>query len=294
MRVGIVGVGPMGQAFAENLIKAGFSVQGYDVDPKRVEEFKERGGEAVDSPAAVAREVRWVITSLPKSNVVRDVTLGPGSIAEGAEPGLIVVDTSTSLPQESRSLGADLAARGIRFLDASVSGTGATALEKDVVVLAGGEKADFESCRPLFEGFSRKAYHLGPLGSGAQAKLAINVAVVGNRLALAEALIFGIKAGMEPEALLAVLKDGSSYSRAMDLKGKKMIQGDFTPESRLGASVDGCALLLEQGRQLGAPLFLTSVYAQIAQAGVHMGFGDADPASLIEVLRMMAGLARRG
>jgi 3-hydroxyisobutyrate dehydrogenase-like beta-hydroxyacid dehydrogenase len=80
----------------------------------------------------------------------------------------------------------------------------------------------------------------------------------------------------------------------MDLKGKKMIQGDFTPESRLGASVDGCALLLEQGRQLGAPLFLTSVYAQIAQAGVHMGFGDADPASLIEVLRMMAGLARRG
>jgi 3-hydroxyisobutyrate dehydrogenase-like beta-hydroxyacid dehydrogenase len=119
-------------------------------------------------------------------------------------------------------------------------------------------------------------------------KLVINVAVVGNRLALAEALTFGTTAGMDPEAVLAILKDGSSYSRAMDLKGEKMVQREYTPESTLAASLHGSELLLAEGRRVGAPMFLVSLYGQIAQIGVGMGYGPADPASVIEALRNLA------
>ena len=118
--VGLVGMGLMGQAFSKNLLDAGFKVQGYDVDEKRMRELHERGGTPVESPAAAARGVRWIITSLPNSDIVREVALGANGIAEGAEgarEGLIFADASTSRPEDSQKLGAELAARGIRFLD---------------------------------------------------------------------------------------------------------------------------------------------------------------------------------
>lgn len=290
--IGIVGIGAMGRGFAANLLKAGFMVQGFDLDDQRLEELERWGGKAKDSAAAATRGATWVITSLPKHEVVYEVALGPAGIVEGAERGLIFIDTSTSLPEQSKTLNSELAKQGIRFLDASVSGTGATVMDKDVVVLAGGDREDFDDCTVLFDGFSRQAYHLGPVGSGALGKLVINVAVIGNRLALAEALTFGITAGMDADKVLAVLKDGSSYSRAMDLKGEKMIRKDYRPESTLEASLHGCTLLLEQGRRVGTPMFLTSLYAQIAQVGVGQGYADVDPASLIEVLLNMAKTSR--
>lgn len=291
--VGIVGIGAMGRGFAKNLLEAGFRVQGFDLDPVRLAELEERGGHVVQNPAEAAHGASWVLTSLPDHETVREVLFGVGGIVDGAEPGTIVVDTSTSLPQQSQALAGALDEHGIRFVDASVSGTGATVLHKDVVVLAGGDAGDVAACRTLFDGFCRQAYHLGPVGSGALGKLVINVAVVGNRLALAEALTFGTQAGVDPEVMLQILKDGPSYSRAMDLKGEKMIRGDYRPESTLFASWHGCELLLEQGRGVGAPMFLTSLYAQVAQIAVGLGYGDADPAALIEALRHVAHAKRR-
>jgi 3-hydroxyisobutyrate dehydrogenase-like beta-hydroxyacid dehydrogenase len=292
--VGLVGVGAMGRGFGKNLLAAGYAVRGFDLDPRRLDELAAWGGVGVGSPSEAAAGAGWVITSLPTHEAVLDVALGARGIVEGAAEGMILIDTSTSLPEQSRSLGAELAARGIRFVDASVSGTGATVMSRDVVVLAGGDPDTVSACRSLFEGFSRQAYHLGPVGSGALAKLVINVAVVGNRLALAEALTFGIAAGMDPDAVLAILKDGPSYSRAMDLKGEKMIRGDYRPDSTLAASLHGCHLLLQQAQRAGAPLFLASLYTQIAQLGVNLGYADQDPASVIEPLLCMADPARRG
>lgn len=292
MRVGIVGIGAMGRGFATNLLGAGFIVQGYDRDSHRLNEFERAGGQPKASPAAATRDADWVLTSLPKHEVVRDAVFGPAGIVEGAKAGLILIDTSTSLPEQAKALGADLAKHNVRFLDASVSGTGATVMSKDVVLLVGGDRADFDACAALFGGFSRRAHHLGPVGSGALGKLVVNVAVVGNRLALAEALTLGMAAGMDPATVLDILKDGSSYSRAMDLKGEKMIRKDYQPESTLGASLHGCSLLLEQARCVGAPMFLTSLYSQIAQVGVNQGYGEADPASVIEVLLKMTDLTQ--
>ncbi len=291
--VGIVGIGLMGQSFTVNLLRAGFTVRGYDVDEGRMKEFKDQGGTPVSSAAEAARGARWVITSLPNSSVVREAVLGPGGIAEGAKKGLILADTTTSRPEDSVSLGAELSRRGIRFLDAAVSGTSTMARKKDLVVIAGGEREDFEACRSLFDGFSKVAYHMGPVGSGALTKLIINLVLMCNRLGLAEGLVLGMKAGMNMESLLAALKDGAAGSKAMDQKGERMIKGNYDPESHLTTSLKDVRLMLEQGQRYGVPMFLANIYAQVVQIGVQLGYGKFDPACMIEVLRGMAGLPER-
>lgn len=287
MRVGLIGVGAMGSGFARNLLDAGYDVVGCDRQPQRLDALVARGGTAAATPAEASRGATWVVTSLPGPDDVRAVVLGPGGIVEGAAPGTTIVDTSTSLPEHSRRLAAALDERDLGFVDASISGTGATVMTKDIVMLVGGSDTEVARCDELFRAICRRYHHLGPTGSGALAKLVVNVAVVGNRLALAEALTFGISAGMDAGAVLEVLKDGSSYSRAMDLKGEKMIRRDYEPESTLGASVKGASTLLDHGREIGAPMFLTGLYAQIAQVAVRLGYESADPASVIEALRHM-------
>ena len=289
--VALIGIGAMGRGFARHLLDAGYVVRGYDVDRARVAEFASWGGAPTDTAAQAARGVDWVVTSLPKHEHVRDVLFGHDCVRDGSHPGQMVIDTSTSLPEQSRALADELSEAGLRFIDASVSGTGSTVMDKDVVALVGGADADVREAEPLLRTFSRRVYHLGPVGSGALGKLIINVVVVGNRLALAEGLNFGMATGMNTEVLLQILKDGPTYSRAMDLKGEKMIRGDYTPESTLSQSLAGTSLLLAQAQELGVPLFLTALYSQIAQAGVNLGYGASDPAALIEALR---ALSRRG
>lgn len=291
--VGIVGMGLMGQAFVHHLLRSGFKVQGYDIDAKRMAQLHERGGTPVESPAAVARGARWVITSLPTSDIVREAVLGANGVAQDAAQGLILADASTSRPEDSEKLGAELARRGIRFLDACVSGTSAMAWKKDLIVIAGGTPEDFAASKPLFDGFSRAAYRMGPVGSGAITKLIINLILFGNRLALAEGLVLGMKAGMAGESLLQVLQDAACSSKTMIDKGPKMLNGDYSPEGLVRISLKDARLTLEQGTRLGAPMLVTSLWTQLQQAAYQQGLAEVDSTAFIEVLRGMAGLSRR-
>ena len=169
-RVGIVGIGLMGSAISGNLLDAGYEVQGFDLDGKRVDEFVERGGISAESPSAAADGVNWLITSLPTSDIVREVIFGNNGIMESAKEGLILADATTSIPEDSERLGKELAEKGIRFLDAAVSGTSAMAWKKDLIIIAGGEQEDFDACKPYFDGFSRASYLMGAVGSGALTK----------------------------------------------------------------------------------------------------------------------------
>lgn len=292
-RVGLVGLGLMGSAFSHHLLAGGFQVQGFDIDEKRGREFHERGGSPVESPAAAARGARFVLTSLPNSDIVREVVLGPNGIAQGAGPGLIVADASTSRPEDSERLGAELAKRGIGFLDAAVSGTSAMAWKKDLIVIAGGSREHFDACKPLFDGFARAAYRMGPVGSGAMTKLVINLVLFGNRLALAEGLVFGQKAGLESEALLEVLKDGACSSKTMIDKGPKMLKGDYSPEGQVKISLKDARLALEQGQRFGAPMFVGALWAQLQQSAYQQGLAEQDSSAFIEVLRQLAGMPKR-
>jgi 3-hydroxyisobutyrate dehydrogenase-like beta-hydroxyacid dehydrogenase len=222
------------------------------------------------------------------------VALGAKGIAEGAAKGLIFADASTSRPEDSQKLGAELAARGIRFLDAAVSGTSAMAQKKDLIVIAGGEAEDFKAAEPMFAGFSRAAYHMGPAGSGAMTKLVINLVLFGNRLALAEGLVLGTKSGLQTDNLLKVLQDGACSSKTMIDKGPKMLKGDFTPEGHVKTSLKDGRLALEQGARFGAPMLVTSLWTQLQQAAYQQGLADVDSSAFIEVLRGMAGLPKRG
>jgi len=292
-RIGIVGVGLMGSAFSHHLIESGFEVRGFDLDEKRMAQLHERGGQPVESPAAAADGARWMLTSLPNSDIVREVVLGKNGIAEGAGRGLILADATTARPQDSQALAAELAQRGIRFLDAAVSGTSAMAWKKDLIVIAGGAPEDFEACKPLFAGFSRAAYRMGDVGAGAMTKLIINLVLFGNRLALAEGLVLGMKSGMDCESLLAVLQDGACASKTMIDKGPKMLKGDYTPEGQVKISLKDGRLALEQGARVGAPMLVASLWTQLQQAAYQQGRADDDSVAFIEVLRLMAGLPAR-
>jgi 3-hydroxyisobutyrate dehydrogenase-like beta-hydroxyacid dehydrogenase len=213
---------------------------------------------------------------LPTSDIVREAVLGANGVAEGAAKGLIVADASTSRPEDSEKLGAELAQRGIRFLDACVSGTSAMAWKKDLIVIAGGTPEDFDASKPLFEGFSRAAYRMGPVGSGAMTKLIINLILFGNRMALAEGLVLGMKAGMAGESLLQVLQDAACSSKTMIDKGPKMLNGDYSPEGLVRISLKDARLTLEQGTRLGAPMLMTSLWTQLQHAAYQQGLAEMD------------------
>lgn len=292
-RVGIVGMGLMGQAFILNLRKSQFRIQGYDVDPKRMDELREQGGHPVDTPAQAARDVDIVITSVPTSEIGREVMLGTDGIAEGAAEGTIIADTTTARPEDSERLAADLATRGIRFLDACVSGTSTMARDGDLIVVAGGEREDFDACRDVFAGFSRAAYLMGPVGSGARTKLIVNLILAGNRLALAEGLVLGEKAGLESNNLLAVLQDGACSSKTMVDKGPKMLEAEYSKQGQVKISLKDSRLMMEMGQRLGAPTMMIQVYSQIMQAAYEKGYGEKDTVAFYEILRGMAGLEER-
>ena len=292
-RVGIVGMGLMGQAFIKNMRETGFEVQGFDVDPARMDDLSEQGGHPVETPAAAARDVNFVITSLPTSDVAREATFGPGGVAEGAKEGLYLLDTTTSRPEDSVRLAGDLAGRGVRFLDSAVSGTSTMAVAKDLVVIAGGEAEDFDACRAVFAGFSRVAYHMGPVGSGARTKLVINMILAGNRLALAEGLMLGTKVGLEMDTLLEVLKDGACSSKTMIDKGPKMIHADYSKQGQVKTSLKDSRLMLEQGRLHGSPMLFTNIWSQVLQMAYERGYAEEDTVAFYEVLREMGGLPSR-
>ena len=292
-RVGIVGMGLMGQAFIKNMRETGFEVQGFDVDRARMDDLREKGGHPVETPAEAAKGVNFVITSLPTSDVAREVTLGTGGIAEGAKEGLYLLDTTTSRPEDSVRLAGDLNERGIRFLDSAVSGTSTMAAAKDLVVIAGGEAEDFDACRAVFAGFSRAAYHMGPVGSGARTKLVINMILAGNRLALAEGLMLGTKVGLEMDTLLEVLKDGACSSKTMIDKGPKMIHADYSKQGQVKTSLKDSRLMLEQGQLHGSPMLMTNLWSQVMQVAYEKGYAEEDTVAFFEVLREMGGLPSR-
>ena len=292
-RVAIVGIGLMGSALSGHLLQSGYEVQGFDIDAKRMDAFAERGGILVDSAAAAARGVRWLVTSLPTSDILREAVFGKNGIAEGAEEGLTLADTTTSRPEDSEKIGAELAERGIRFLDAAVSGTSKMALKKDLIIIAGGAKEDFDACKPYFESISRGAYHMGPVGTGSLTKLIVNLVLAGNRLALAEGLVLGTKAGVELDRLLTVLQDGACSSKTMVDKGPKMISGDYSPEGLVRVTLKDSRLMLELGQHYGTPMLMIGILSQLAQAAYQRGLGERDSVAIYEILRGMAGLPMR-
>lgn len=277
-QIGIIGVGLVGTALSTRLLAANYRVIGFDTVPAQLENLARLGGIAVSSASAVAAAPR-IILSLPTSAVACSVL---GEIVPKLAPGAVVIDTTTGEPDQIAGFGAELDARGIRYMDASIGGSSRQVLAGEAILMCGGDLETLAACRDILDVCGAKWFHMGPCGAGSRMKLVLNLVLGLNRAVLAEGLTFAAAAGIDPSAALEMLKAGPAYSRAMDTKGHKMVAEDFSVEARLSQHLKDVRLILESGNRSGASLPLTSVHRLLLEKAEAAGFGAADNSAVIK------------
>ena len=286
--VGLVGLGLVGTAIAESLSAAKFEVVGFDINPQRRAALEKLGGTWASSPAEVAGQAARVILSLPDTSAVEQVVEGSGGILNARPLPACIIDTTTGDPDRTVALAARLAQKGICFLDATISGSSEQVRKREAVFMVGGDKGAFEKCRGIFDALTQKVFYLGPSGSGSKAKLASNLVLGLNRLALAEGLVFAEKLGLDLSAFLELLKATPAYSAIMDTKGQKMLKGDFTAQARLRQHHKDVSLILEYAEQAGQELPLSKAHFDVLQKAIESGDADLDNSAIIKELRRRA------
>jgi 3-hydroxyisobutyrate dehydrogenase-like beta-hydroxyacid dehydrogenase len=281
-QVGLIGAGLLGSALAERFLAGGFGVLAYDIDPACRERIIALGGAAAESPAAVAHHCRRIVISLPHSGVTAEVfeTLLPA-----CTQGAILIDTTTGEPDQMEAFGQAAAGRGILYLDATVAGSSRQVKARGAVVMAGGVREAFDACRDLFETFSERAFHVGGIGAGARMKLVVNLALGLNRAVLAEALNFAEACGVDAALALEVLKASPAYSRAMDVKGAKMLARDWSAEARLRQHHKDVRLILAEAERHGARVPLSELHDALLAEAEEAGFADADNSAIYEIFK---------
>jgi 3-hydroxyisobutyrate dehydrogenase-like beta-hydroxyacid dehydrogenase len=284
--LGLVGVGLLGTALAERLLGDGFAVVGYDLDAARLDHLRRLGGEAEGSATAVFGRCRRVLLSLPDHD---KVTALLQNSTTGLRPGQIIIDTTTGDPAASEALEGELAARGVTYLDATVSGSSAQVREGIAVIMVGGDAAGFAACGDVFARLGGQAFYTGGTGTGAKMKLVTNAVLGLNRAALAEGLALAGALGLDAAQALAIMQAGPAYSRIMDRKGEKMLKGDFTPEARLSQHLKDVRLILAHGHAAGLPMPLSEANRAALESAETAGLGALDNSAIIEVLRNTAG-----
>jgi 3-hydroxyisobutyrate dehydrogenase-like beta-hydroxyacid dehydrogenase len=267
--IGLVGLGLVGTAMAERMLAEGFGVIGFDIDSAKCEHLEQLGGKAVGNPAQVAEQIDRIILSLPSTDVVLEVVEGTGGILEAKSKGgsrtapTYIIDTTTGEPDKTATLAQRLAEKDVYFLDAPFSGSSRQLRDKEIVFLVGGDKKAFEECKDIFDALGEKVFYVGESGSGSKAKLAGNLILGLNRLALAEGLVFASKLGLDPEAFLELLKVTPAYSAAMNVKGRKMLDGDFQPQARLRQHHKDVSIILKYAEKLKQELPLSRVHLDV-------------------------------
>lgn len=292
MRIGFVGLGLMGGGMVRNLLAAGFPVTGHDLDESKVEALADKGMLRAGDPASLAAGVDVIMLSLPNSPVVDAVVEKALRLFETPRRGLILIDTTTADPILSQALAERLRPVGVEMLDATISGTSRMCAARDVTFMIGGSQSAFTACEPIFSALGKKSFYMGANGTGASAKLVVNLVLGLHRMVLAEGLSLAKKAGMDPHRTLEVLKGSAAYSSAMDQKGLKMIEGDLTvPEGKLGFHLKDVRLMLELGQRVNAPLLLTALHAQALGSEVAKGRGEWDNADIISFYEELGATA---
>jgi 2-hydroxy-3-oxopropionate reductase len=288
--IGFIGLGIMGGPMAANLLAAGHTVLGHDTQQAAAERLVTAGGKYVDSVAA-ATAADVVITMLPDSPQVEEVVLGPGGVLEHAEPGLLLIDMSTIRPDTSVAVGAAAAARGVRALDAPVSGGEKGAIDGVLSIMVGGDAEAFEAARPVFEVLGKTIVHVGPSGAGQTVKAANQLVVGGIYALVAEAIVLLESSGVDAGRGLDVLAGGLAGSRILELKRKSMVAREFAPGFRIDLHHKDMGIALAAAREAGVALPMTGLTAQLIAAARAQGHGSLDHSALLKVLENVSGKA---
>ncbi|MDP3160554.1 MAG: NAD(P)-binding domain-containing protein [Reyranella sp.] len=289
-KVGFIGLGAMGGPMALNLLKAGFKLVVHDIDQSKTAPLRAKGAELAGTAEAVAAEVERTIVIVETTDQAQSVIAGERGIIKGAKAGHIVLCMATIDPFAARTLADQLAAQGIAMLDAPVSGGTGRAQSGDLSVIVGGDAGVFAKCEDLFKAMGSRSFHVGPLGSGLAMKLVNNMLVQVNTVAVAEAMVLGVKAGLDPQMIYDVVRVSTGASAAWELRVPRILNGDFEPGGTIDISYKDQELETAFAKRLGVPLLLANVTQQVYQMARAKGLNKQDGSAIVKVFEQMAGV----
>ena len=287
--VGFIGLGIMGKPMAKNLMEAGYELVVHNRSPEKAEELAGEGATAAGSPREVAEGCDVVITMLPDSPQVEEVLAGEGGVFEGVREGALIVDMSTISPVVTESLAASAKEKGASLLDAPVSGGDVGAIEGTLSIMVGGEEADFERAKPLFDVMGKTVTHVGPTGAGQVTKAANQIVVALTIEAVSEALVLGSAGGVSPEKILDVLGGGLAGNKVMEVKREKFLSHTFDPGFRSELHHKDLGIALAAGREYGVALPVTAVVDQMLLTMRRKGWGGEDHSALLRIIEDQSG-----
>ena len=292
-RIGFIGLGIMGMPMARNLMKAGFPLTVHNRSQAKVEELVKEGARRAASPREVASATDIVITMLPNSPDVELVALGASGIRQGVRAGQLFIDMSTINPIVSQKIGKELAPLGVAMVDAPVSGGEKGAIDGALSIMAGGAPEDFERALPVFNALGKTITHMGPIGAGGFTKLANQIIVAVNLTAIGEALVFGAKAGVDPQKMIRALAGGLAGSKCLDQKSEKILSGDFAPGFKIDLHFKDLNLIQDAARSVGVPIPTAAFVEQLFAALRVRGRGGLDHSGVITLFEDLAGVQVR-
>jgi 2-hydroxy-3-oxopropionate reductase len=287
--VGFVGLGIMGGPMAANLVKAGFDVIGYNRSPEPIQRLVEQGGRGAGSLAEAVRDADVVVTMVPDSPDVEAVALGEDGIYAHAKPGTLHLDMSSIRPDVAKKVGETGKERGMRVLDAPVSGGEQGAIDATLSIMVGGDPHDFADARPVLEAVGKTIVHVGPVGSGQTVKAANQLIVAGTIELVAEAIVFLEAYGVDTQAAVKVLAGGLAGNAILDRKAPSMLRRDFTPGFRIELHHKDMGIVTSAAREAGVVIPLGALVAQLVASLKAQGDGDLDHSALLKLVEQLSG-----
>jgi 3-hydroxyisobutyrate dehydrogenase len=289
-RIGFAGLGTMGAAMAANLARSGFPLRVWNRTPGRATGLLELGAEEAASPADLASGSDVVITCVSDTPDVESVVFGPDGVAAGASAGTLVIDCSTISPSATRDFATRLAERGVRLVDAPVSGGSEGAQKATLTIFVGGDEADVERAKPVLEALGKTITHVGPVGSGQAVKAVNQVILAGAYLGVAEGIVLAIKAGLDVEQVVGALSGGAAQSWVLANRSGRMIANDYPLGFKVALHRKDLQIALELARELGATLPVSALAADMESALIAGGHAEDDMSALARTIRAEAGL----
>jgi 2-hydroxy-3-oxopropionate reductase len=287
--VGFIGLGIMGGPMAANLVKAGFDVIGYNRGPEPTRRLVEQGGRGADSLAEAVRDADVVVTMLPDSSDVEAVALGEDGIYAHAKPATLHLDMSSIRPDVAKQVAEAGKQRGLRVLDAPVSGGEQGAIDATLSIMIGGDPNDFADARPVLEAVGRTVVHVGPVGAGQTVKAANQLIVAGTIELVAEAIVFLEAYGVDMEAAIKVLAGGLAGNAILERKAPGMLARDFTPGFRIELHHKDMGIVTSAAREAGVVVPLGAVVAQLIASLKAQGDGGLDHSALLKLVEQLSG-----
>jgi len=291
LKVGYIGLGLMGKPMARNLLKAGYPLVVHNRSRKAVQELVAEGAREAFSPVEVAAQVDVVFTNLPDSPDVEYVVLGPDSVLDGAHEGLIFVDNSTIKPASARLIADKLAKKGVFALDAPVSGGDVGAQNGTLAIMVGGPAVALDKVMPLFEVIGKTITHVGDSGAGQIAKVANQIMVAAQMVAMGELMVLAKKAGADPKKVVQAIQGGAAQCWSLDVKPARLFAGNRAPGFKAHMQAKDLSIVMDTAREYGVPLPAAGLHTQLFDAMLQMGMAELDNSAVIGVVESLAQIS---